>query len=95
MIVFHAWVQYFIFQVALRAFEELNENEISLSLGTIGSRHEAYLSMAFEKRASVIPIQALKFTFTVAVPQVTQALAYVIGCYLVMENLVRPIVIYK
>lgn len=43
----------------------------------------------------MIPIQALRYTFTVAVPQMTQALAYVVGCYLVMENLVRPIVIYK
>uniref|UniRef100_A0A914R7P0 ABC transmembrane type-1 domain-containing protein n=1 Tax=Panagrolaimus davidi TaxID=227884 RepID=A0A914R7P0_9BILA len=82
-------------RISLLAFEQLNEIEISTSLEIIESRHDSYLSYAFKKHSSVIAVQALKYTFIVAIPQVTQALAYVIGCYLVMENMVRPVVIYK
>uniref|UniRef100_A0A914YBC9 ABC transmembrane type-1 domain-containing protein n=1 Tax=Panagrolaimus superbus TaxID=310955 RepID=A0A914YBC9_9BILA len=82
-------------RIALIAFEQLNEVEISTSLEIIESRHDSFLSYSFEKHSSIIPIQALRYTFIFALPQVTQALAYVIGCYLVMEDLVRPVVIYK
>uniref|UniRef100_A0AC34RKY5 ABC transmembrane type-1 domain-containing protein n=1 Tax=Panagrolaimus sp. JU765 TaxID=591449 RepID=A0AC34RKY5_9BILA len=75
--------------------KNMSEKEIGRNLEDIADRHDQYLYFAHHRKSLVVSTQALKFAFVIAIPQITQAISYVMGCFLLVEGLVRPIVVYK
>uniref|UniRef100_A0AC34R6X4 ABC transmembrane type-1 domain-containing protein n=1 Tax=Panagrolaimus sp. JU765 TaxID=591449 RepID=A0AC34R6X4_9BILA len=82
-------------RIGLQTFEAMSETQVGENLSDIAVQHDQYLTFAYHRHSSVVATQALRFAFIVAVPQVTQAISYVIGCFLVVEGLVRAVVLYK
>ncbi|KAE9551865.1 hypothetical protein FO519_004914 [Halicephalobus sp. NKZ332] len=82
-------------KTSITAFENMTDAEVRDKLPEIRKGYDGYLRFAFHRLSSVIGTEALRFAFIVAVPQVTQAISYVVGCFLVVEGLVRPVVLYK
>uniref|UniRef100_A0AC34EZM9 ABC transmembrane type-1 domain-containing protein n=1 Tax=Panagrolaimus sp. ES5 TaxID=591445 RepID=A0AC34EZM9_9BILA len=80
---------------ALHELEGMSETEISQNIHAISRAHNRYLSFTFHKQTSVVFCQALRFTFGLAIPQVTQAFSYSMGSYLVVNKLLAPISVYK
>jgi len=79
----------------LEKIESIPASEFDARQHEISKDHNRYLSFQFHKDTSNVVAQAFKFTFTVAVPQVTQSFVYSIGTYLIFDNHVTPITVYK
>lgn len=84
-----------LFQKLLEKIESIPASEFDARQHEISKDHNRYLSFQFHKDTSNVVAQAFKFTFTVAVPQVTQSFVYSIGTYLIFDNHVTPITVYK
>uniref|UniRef100_A0AC34GH62 Uncharacterized protein n=1 Tax=Panagrolaimus sp. ES5 TaxID=591445 RepID=A0AC34GH62_9BILA len=58
-------------------------------------QYSKYLHHSHHRLSSVIGLEALKFFAITALPQITQAISYILCCFLTSEGYVGPIVVYK
>uniref|UniRef100_A0A7E4VWN4 Serpentine receptor class gamma n=1 Tax=Panagrellus redivivus TaxID=6233 RepID=A0A7E4VWN4_PANRE len=77
------------------SFEAMTVEEFSSKLPVIGAEFNNLLAFHHQRLMTFVPTQALRYAAATALPQVTQAVAYTLGCFLVSEGLVRPVVLYK
>uniref|UniRef100_A0A914YDD4 ABC transmembrane type-1 domain-containing protein n=1 Tax=Panagrolaimus superbus TaxID=310955 RepID=A0A914YDD4_9BILA len=69
--------------------------DISNRLDDIQKLYNSYLTFTFRKQYSTIFSKALRFSFIFAVPQVTQAISYAMGSYMVINKILTPVSVYK
>ncbi|KAE9551355.1 hypothetical protein FO519_005437 [Halicephalobus sp. NKZ332] len=79
----------------LEKLESMPASEVDARQHEISKDHNRYLSFQFHKETSNVVAQAFRFSFTVAVPQVTQSFVYSIGTFLIFDEHIRPITVYK
>uniref|UniRef100_A0AC34QP93 ABC transmembrane type-1 domain-containing protein n=1 Tax=Panagrolaimus sp. JU765 TaxID=591449 RepID=A0AC34QP93_9BILA len=82
-------------QKLVAKIESIPASEFDERQHEISKEHNRFLSFEFHKMSSNVVAQAIKFSFTVALPQVTQSFAYSIGTYLIFDDQIRPLQVYK
>ena len=76
-------------------FRKIPETDVEEKLDMLDSQYASYLHFAHHQVSSVIGLEAFKFSAINALPQITQAIAYLLCCFLTAESYARPIVVYK
>uniref|UniRef100_A0AC35FGA3 ABC transmembrane type-1 domain-containing protein n=1 Tax=Panagrolaimus sp. PS1159 TaxID=55785 RepID=A0AC35FGA3_9BILA len=79
----------------LLKLETIEHENVDSHLNEINKLHTSYLTFAFRKQYSTIFAKALRFSFVFAVPQVTQAISYAMGSYMVINKILTPVSVYK
>uniref|UniRef100_A0A914QY85 ABC transmembrane type-1 domain-containing protein n=1 Tax=Panagrolaimus davidi TaxID=227884 RepID=A0A914QY85_9BILA len=79
----------------LQKLETIEHENVDIHLNEINKLHTSYLTFAFRKQYSTIFAKALRFSFIFAVPQVTQAISYAMGSYMVINKILTPVSVYK
>uniref|UniRef100_A0A914QK12 ABC transmembrane type-1 domain-containing protein n=1 Tax=Panagrolaimus davidi TaxID=227884 RepID=A0A914QK12_9BILA len=82
-------------QEELDEFRKVPEISIEQKLESLNLQYSKYLHSTHHRLSSVIGLEALKFFALTALPQITQAISYILCCFLTSEGYVRPVVVYK
>uniref|UniRef100_A0A7E4W7Y9 ABC transmembrane type-1 domain-containing protein n=1 Tax=Panagrellus redivivus TaxID=6233 RepID=A0A7E4W7Y9_PANRE len=75
--------------------EEIPTETIGDSIREISKAHSRYLSFVLNKEGPAMLAQSLRFSFTLAVPQITQAFSYAIGGYFIADDYIAPFDVYR